>query len=132
MRAPQTSVPHVPQTPTENPSDDKQKTTDLEFEARSLFRDVLAHHYIEGHPCGKDALKWLLKHGGYLPDPQEVYGDGTPLTQPADEGNDMKSPSIEVLCEAGEILNKLEGWEDEGGEHITRQVKELRAKWPKI
>ena len=63
----------------------------METVAREIFRDVLAAHYIDGHPFGEEADVWLKTHGGWLPDPQEMYGDGTPLTQPRDEGDRVMS-----------------------------------------
>ena len=63
----------------------------METAAREIFRDVLAAHYIDGHPFGEEADLWLKIHGGWLPDPQEMYDDGTPLTQPRDEGDRVMS-----------------------------------------
>ena len=58
----------------------------MEFKARRIFRDALAMHYIDGiGDVGAAVDGWLTVHGGWLPDPQEVYGDGTP-PQPRDEG----------------------------------------------
>ena len=64
----------------------------MEKRAREIFRDALALHYIDGIcAAGEEVELWLKTHGGWLPDPQEVYGDGTPLTQPEDEGWDVMS-----------------------------------------
>ena len=35
-----------------------------ECKVRELFRDILLHQYVDGHPCGKEADDWLRKHGG--------------------------------------------------------------------
>ena len=59
--------------------------------ARRIFRDALATHYVHGIAAGDEVHLWLRTHGGWLPDPQEVYGDGTPDTQPADEGDYVDS-----------------------------------------
>ena len=65
----------------------------LEARARMIFRAVLVVHYIDGlDPAVADPVEnWLRVHGGWLPDPQVLYGDGTPLTQPADEGTYVTS-----------------------------------------
>ena len=68
----------------------------METVAREIFRDVLAAHYIDGHPFGEEADLWLQTHGGWLPDPQEMYDDGTPLTQPRDEGDRVMSKDPET------------------------------------
>ena len=64
----------------------------MESKARRIFRGALALHYIDGlDEAGSQVESWLKKHGGWLPDPQELYGDGTPLDQPVDEGDDATS-----------------------------------------
>ncbi len=106
------------------------KTDTLEHEARDLFRDVLLAHYIDGHDCGKDVDQWLRKHKGWFPDNQEIYGDGTPLTQPKDDGMDVSSPHTDVLEEAHYILEKLHAMADNEEEHILVKRKKLRSNWP--
>ena len=54
--------------------------------ARMQLRELLAIHYMEGTPLGDEAEQCLLRWGGWIPDPQQLYGDGTPWTQPADQG----------------------------------------------
>ena len=63
----------------------------MDFLARRVFRHALAEHYINGIAAGDDVDLWLKTHGGWLPDPQLMYDDGTPDTQPADEGEDVIS-----------------------------------------
>ena len=101
----------------------------LEHEARDLFRDVLLAHYIDGHDCGKDVDQWLRKHKGWFPDNQEIYGDGTPLTQPKDDGMNVASPHTDVLEEAHYILEKLHAMADNEEEHILLKRKKLRSIW---
>ena len=80
----------------------------METVAREIFRDVLAAHYIDGHPFGEEADLWLKIHGGWLPDPQEMYDDGTPLTQPRDEGDRVMSKDPEkALKEAMGLMKCL-------------------------
>ena len=105
------------------------KTDTLEHEARDLFRDVLLAHYIDGHDCGKDVDQWLRKHKGWFPDNQEIYGDGTPLTQPKDDGMNVASPHTDVLEEAHYILEKLHAMADNDEEHILLKRKKLRSIW---
>ena len=84
-------------------------TMQLEKDARDIFRKALVMHYMEGLPQSGDLVsQWLQKHGGWLPDPQELYGDGTPLTQPADEGVDVESPHPDVIAHAYEIMPALQ------------------------
>ena len=86
----------------------------MEAKAREILRYALAAHYMEGDPNGHEFDAFLKKHGGWLPDPQELYDDGTPLTQPQDEGVDVRStfPEDVVLTDA------------------TRVILLLRATWP--
>ena len=81
----------------------------LEQEARHIFRAALVIHYIEGLPkSGELVNQWLQEHRGWFPDPQELYGDGTPMTQPKDEGVDVTSPDpIRANSEATAILKIL-------------------------
>ena len=80
----------------------------LEKDARNIFRTALVMHYMDGLPKSGDLIsEWLKKHGGWFPDPQEIYGDGTPLTQPVDEGVDIQSPHPNVIYEAGQLLSLL-------------------------
>ena len=47
------------------------------LEVRLLFRQMLAQHYMESHPLGAEVEDWLLRFGGWFPDPQVLYGDGS-------------------------------------------------------
>ena len=78
----------------------------MEKQAREIFRDALALHYIEGIcQAGTEVDAWLKTHGGWLPNPQEVYGDGTPLTQPEDEGWDVMSKEPEkAMKDATDVM----------------------------
>jgi hypothetical protein len=48
------------------------------IELRGELRRILAHHYMEGHPLGEEAGNWLLRFGGWFPDPQERNDGFTP------------------------------------------------------
>ena len=78
----------------------------METKARSIFRSALATYYIEGGDEGISEVEaWLKSHKGWLPDPQEVYGDGTPLTQPKDEGDAVSSAyPILAITEAKRVM----------------------------
>ncbi len=82
--------------------------TAMESKARRVFREALAFHYIEGLEVGPEVDAWLKNHGGWLPDPQELYGDGTPLDQPKDEGDnvDSKDPA-RAMEDAKGLMSKL-------------------------
>jgi hypothetical protein len=71
------------------------------IENRGVLRRILAQHYMEGHPLGEEVEHWLLRFGGWFPDPQEHY-DGFVLRDPGVDG-----PCSEVdegLAEACLIL----------------------------
>ena len=55
-------------------------------EVRRRMRELLAWHYMDGIEFGDKVAQWLLEYGGWLADPQELYGDATPWTQPVDQG----------------------------------------------
>ena len=82
---------------------------EMEAKAREIIRYALAAHYVDGDANGQEFDEWLKKHGGWLPDPQELYDDGTPLTQPQDEGFDVRSPYPEdvVLKDATRVILML-------------------------
>ena len=105
----------------------------MEKRARATFRDVLALHYIDGiSKTGEEVDMWLKTHGGWFPDPQEVYGDGTPLTQPKDEGWDVMSNEPEkAMKEAKGVMGSLKEFFGDGvAEHIGRiGLKASVAKW---
>ena len=105
----------------------------MEKRARATFRDVLALHYIDGiSKTGEEVDMWLKTHGGWFPDPQEVYGDGTPLTQPKDEGWDVMSKEPEkAMKEAKGVMGSLKEFFGDGvAEHIGRpDLKASVKKW---
>ena len=81
----------------------------MEAKARSVFREALAAYYIEGGDAGISEVEaWLKSHKGWMPDPQEIYGDGTPLTQPKDERVDVSSayPHL-AITEAKRVMLRL-------------------------
>ena len=93
----------------------------MEKKAREIFRDALALHYINGiSKTGEAVNVWLTTHGGWFPDPQEVYGDGTPLTQPKDEGWDVMSKEPEKAMRGAErVMGALKEFLGDGvAEHI--------------
>ena len=103
----------------------------MEAEAREIFRHALAAHYIEGvgTQAGEQVDGWLKKHKGWLPDPQILYDDGTPLTQPHDEGSDVISPFPDEAVEDAThvICRLLHTWpltEDESDQKIYISMKQ--------
>jgi hypothetical protein len=86
----------------------------METKARDVFRQALALHYIEGIAAGKDVDAWLRSHGGWLPDPQEDYGE-----PPApDEGWDATSPNPALAMEeATKVMVRLKGTLVQDGDH---------------
>ena len=105
----------------------------MEKRARATFRDVLALHYIDGIcAAGEEVELWLKMHGGWFPDPQEVYGDGTPLTQPKDEGWDVMSTEPEKAMRGAErVMGSLKEFFGDGvAEHMNRpDLKASVKKW---
>jgi hypothetical protein len=81
----------------------------MESRARGIFRDALALHYIEGlQEMGVSVEQWLQTHGGYFADPQEIYGDGSPDDQPADEGDAVTSANpAKALLDARRLMSFL-------------------------
>ena len=97
------------------------------------------HQYVDGHPCGKDADDWLRKHGGWFPDNQKEYGDGTSV--PNDEGLDVRSPHPDAMEEAFDLIAKLDQWllsanledmSDDLHRYISGKIKKLRSKNPPL
>ena len=80
----------------------------METRARIIFRNALAAHYIDGITVGDSVDLWLKTHGGWFPDPQEIYGDGTPLTQPIDEGDEvMSTERLQAMLDAKALMIRL-------------------------
>jgi hypothetical protein len=55
------------------------------IENRKELRRILAHHYMEGHHLGEEARQWLVRFGGWFPDPQHHY-DGFVPRDPGVDG----------------------------------------------
>ena len=83
----------------------------MEFhDVRRRMRDLLAAHYV-GEDCveGPQIEAWLLEWGRWFPDPQEMYGDATPLTQPVDQGADAHCSTPDQAIYDAECLLNLNG-----------------------
>jgi hypothetical protein len=74
-------------------------------ENRGALRRILAHEYMEGHALGEEAEKWLLRYGGWFPDPQLHY-DGFP---PPDTGVNGPCSEIEAGLAEAELVLLLNG-----------------------
>ena len=77
------------------------------MQIRILFRQILAQHYVDNHPLGSEVEGWLMCWGGWFPDPQVHYGDGSCRLQ--DEGVDCPCPDIIAALEHSELLLSLNG-----------------------
>ena len=65
---------------------------------------------MEGIEHGDRVAAWLLEFGGWMPDPSELYGDGTPLTRPLDQG--LYAPCLDIeraIAEAADLFDLIEG-----------------------
>ena len=81
------------------------KQMELLRESRVVLRRILAQEYMEGHELGEEAEKWLLRYGGWYPDPQICY-DGFP---PLDTGVDGPCSEIEAALLEAETIIMLNG-----------------------
>ena len=72
------------------------------MQIRILFRQILAQHYVDSHPIGPEVEGWLMRWGGWFPDPQVHYGDGSSRLQ--DEGVDCPCPDVIAALEHSELL----------------------------
>ena len=80
----------------------------METRARVIFRGALAVHYVDGISVGHHVDSWLKTHGGWFPDPKEPYCDGTPLTQPMDDGEFVMSIyPMRAISDAKAIMPRL-------------------------
>jgi len=70
-------------------------------EVRILLRQILAQHYVD------EVEGWLLRWGGWFPDPQVLYGDG--CSTPQDNGVDCPCPDVIAALEDSELLLTLNG-----------------------
>ena len=77
------------------------------LEVRVLFRQMLAQHYVDGHHLGLEATDWLLRFGGWFPDPQVHYGEGSSRLE--DNGVYCPCPDVIAALEAAELLLTLNG-----------------------
>ena len=74
-------------------------------ESRVVLRRMLAHHYMDGHPMGAEAEIWLLRYGGWFPDPQLHY-DGFP---PPDDGVDGPCAEVDEGILEAKIIIMING-----------------------
>ena len=81
------------------------KQMELLRESRVVLRRILAHEYMEGHELGEQAENWLLRYGGWFPDPQLHY-DGFP---PPDTGVHGPCSEIEAALAEAELILLLNG-----------------------
>jgi len=72
------------------------------MQIRILLRQILAQHYVDSHPIGAEVEGWLMRWGGWFPDPQVHYGDGSSRLQ--DEGVDCPCPDVIAALEHSELL----------------------------
>ena len=80
----------------------------LLYDIRARMRELLAWHYMEGIEHGDMVAAWLLEFGGWMPDPQLLYGDGTPLTQPPEN---LYAPCLDIegaIAEAADLFDLIE------------------------
>ena len=78
----------------------------METQARSIFRNALFQHYIDGIAAGDDVEQWLKTHGGWFPDEQADYGYG--IVMPLADGPDVmsKDPAL-AMKEAKTLMDRL-------------------------
>ena len=75
------------------------------MEARGIFRGVWHVHFNESFAAGELVERWLVAHGGWFPDPHEMYGE----TQPVADGPDIMSAHPDrALREAASIMALLD------------------------
>jgi hypothetical protein len=109
----------------------------METKARRVFREALVLTYINGLEVGIEVDDWLQKHGGWFPDPGELYGDGTPLEQPKDEGEDVTSKDpVCAMKEATVLMSELLinlSWEmaNNPEDDDYKRLHELASSWVK-
>jgi hypothetical protein len=83
-------------------------------ELRVVMRRMLATHYMEGHPLGEEVENWLLRYGGWFPDPQLLYDGFMPL----DTGVDGPCSEISEGLHEAELILLLNGGTPRAREEI--------------
>ena len=81
---------------------------------RVVMRRMLATHYMEGHPLGEEVENWLLRYGGWFPDPQLLYDGFMPL----DTGVDGPCSEISEGLHEAELILLLNGGTPRAREEI--------------
>jgi hypothetical protein len=69
---------------------------------------------MEGHPLGEEVENWLLRYGGWFPDPQELYDGFVPL----DTGVDGPCSEISEGLHEAELILLLNGGTPRAREEI--------------
>jgi hypothetical protein len=86
-------------------------------ENRKAMRHILAQHYVEGHLLGEDAGTWLLRFGGWFPDPQ-MPNDGFAR----DPGVDEPCADVDEGLAAASLILMLNG-------SAPRALEEIGPPW---
>ena len=72
---------------------------------RVVMRRMLATYYMEGHPLGQEVENWLLRYGGWFPDPQMLYDGFVPL----DTGVDGPCSEVDEGLREADLIILLNG-----------------------
>ena len=101
----------------------------METQARSIFRNALFQHYIDGIAAGDDVEQWLKTHGGWFPDEQADYGYG--IVMPLADGPDVmsKDPAL-AMKEAKTLMDRLsKSLGKEENANVLQEVCEWLEHW---
>ena len=101
----------------------------METQARSIFRNALFQHYIDGIAAGDDVEQWLKTHGGWFPDEQADYGYG--IVMPLADGPDVmsKDPAL-AMKEAKTLMDRLsKTLGEEENANVLQEVCEWLEHW---
>jgi len=101
----------------------------METQARSIFRNALFQHYIDGIAAGDDVEQWLKTHGGWFPDEQADYGYG--IVMPRADGPDVmsKDPAL-AMKEAKTLMDRLsKTLGEEENANVLQEVCEWLEHW---
>jgi len=101
----------------------------METQARSIFRNALFQHYIDGIAAGDDVEQWLKTHGGWFPDEQSDYGYG--IVMPLADGPDVmsKDPAL-AMKEAKTLMDRLsKTLGEEENANVLQEVCEWLEHW---